>query len=213
MKSLPENFNWESSKDFCWITFLFIWIARWNFLSLKFIIALSLFFSRWHTCNSSGVISWQVKEIALQTVFSRTLPPMLRGIGLITSGNSFRWYWALLKAFYSNWIICWCRRALQFFLSTDQTLTLHVSNRKYQICHLMLLIECWYQITEVALQSVLLWTGHILNLASWEHHDNLNKLLNVKKYLNDACSTAITRWWLLCYIVSEKIVESALMQL
>ena len=150
----------ESSKDFCWITFLFIWIARLNFLSLKFIITLSLFFSRWHTCNSSGVISWQVKEIALQTVFSRTLSPMLRGTGLTTSGNSFRWYWALLKAFYSNWIICWCRRALQFFFINRSDFNSScfepkVSNLSFNAFNWMLISDNW---SSSSICSSLDWT-------------------------------------------------------
>ena len=41
-KSLMENFifcvvrAWDSSKDFCWRTFLFIWISTFNFLSINF---------------------------------------------------------------------------------------------------------------------------------------------------------------------------------
>ena len=115
MKSLPENFNWDSSNDFCWRTFLFVWIERFNFLSLNFKITLSLFFSRWHACKSSGVISCPVREMALHIVSSRTLSPISRGNGL-TSRDSLRWYSALLTAFRSNWIIRWCRRVLQFFV-------------------------------------------------------------------------------------------------
>ena len=36
--------------------------------------------------------------------------------------------------------------------------------------------------TEVALQSILLWTN--FQLPSYEHHINSNELLNVKKILN-----------------------------
>ena len=112
MKSLPKTFNWNNFKDFCWRTFLFIWIKAFNFLSLNFKIALSLFFSRWHACKSPGVTSYPVREIALHTVSFipnvteprvnfQSLPPV---------------YWALMTAFRSNWIIRWCRRVLQFFV-------------------------------------------------------------------------------------------------
>ena len=65
--------------------------------------------------------------------------------------------------------------------------------------HLRLLMECWYQMTEVALQSILLWTN--FQLPSYEHHINSNELLNVKKILNRKSKkwqrqeTMLTLWW------------------
>ena len=158
MKSLTENFNWDSLKDFCWGTFLFTWIERFNFLSLNFKITLSLFFSRWHACISSGVTSCPVGEMALHTVSSRTLSPMSRSTG-VTSRDSLRWYWALFTAFRSKWIIRWCRRVLQFFGINKSDLMPHVRQWKYQICHLNLLIDSWCQISEVAPQSIFLWSN------------------------------------------------------
>ena len=85
------------------------------FESLNFKITLSLFFSRWHACKSSEVTWFPVREIALQTVFSRALSPMSWG-NRLTSRDSLWWYWVLLAVFCSNWIISWCRRILQFFV-------------------------------------------------------------------------------------------------
>ena len=103
MKSLPEILIEKVPTAFCWRTFLFIWIERFNFLSLNFEITQSLFFSRWHACKSSGVTSCPVMEVAQHTVSSRTLSPMSRSTGL-TSRDPLRWYWALLAAFRSNWL-------------------------------------------------------------------------------------------------------------
>ena len=155
MKSLPENFNWDSSNDFCWRTFRLIWIERFNFLSLNFKITLSLFFSQWHACKSSGVTSCPVREMALHTVSSRTLFPMSRGTGLI-SRDCLRWYWALWQHFILTGLFVGVEEYYNSLLSTNKTLTPHVWQRKYQICHLKLLIDSWCQKSEVAPQSILL---------------------------------------------------------
>ena len=89
MKSLPEILIEKVPTAFCWGTFLFIWIERFNFLSLNFEITQSLFFSRWHACKSSGVTSCPVMEVAQHTVSSRTLSPMSRSTGL-TSRDPLR---------------------------------------------------------------------------------------------------------------------------
>ena len=175
MKSLPENFNWDSSNDFCWITFLFIWIEHFNFLSLNFRITLFLFFSWWHMCKSSGATSCPFREMALHTASSRMLSPILRSTGL-TSRDSLWWYWALVTAFRSNWIMCWCRRVLQFFVIKQSgfnfsCLASKVSNLSFKALTWQLMLDIWRS------SSI---SSQILNLASCEHHINTNKLLNVK---------------------------------
>ena len=149
-----------------------------------------MFFSRWHACKSSGVTSCPVRVMALHTVSFRTLSPTSRGTGL-TSRASLLIYWALLTAFRSNSIIDWCRRVftiLCYYQTLNQTLTPHVWQRKYQICHLKFLIDSWCQISEVAPQSIIFksilfsnqFFCQILNLASCQHHINTNKLLIIK---------------------------------
>ena len=145
MKSLPENFNWDSSNDFCWRTFLFIWTECFNFLSLNFKITLSLFFSRWHARKSSGVTSCPVRKIALHTVSSRALSQMSRGTGL-SCRDSLWWYWELLTAIRSNWIICWCRRVFQFFVINksdfnSSCLVAKVSNLPFKTFNLQMMSD------------------------------------------------------------------------
>ena len=142
-KNLPENFNWDSSNDFCWRTFLFIWIECFNFLSLDFKIFIFLFFSRWHAWKSSGVTSSPVREMALHTVSFTTLSPMSRDTGL-TFRDFVRWYWVFLATFRSSWIISWCRRVLQFFIIyksdfNSSSLAEKVSNLSFKAFDLQLM--------------------------------------------------------------------------
>ena len=145
MESLPKIFNWESSKDFCRRMFLFIWTERFNFLFSNFQITLLLFFSRWHACKSSGATSCQVREIALQTVSSRTLSQISRGTRL-TSRYFLRWYWTFLTGFHSNLIICWCTRALLFFVINRldfNSSCFEVSNQSFKAFNSMLISDNW----------------------------------------------------------------------
>ena len=154
-ESLPENFNWHSSNGLCWRTFLFIWIERFNFLSWNFKITLSLFFSRWNACKSSGVTSCSVREKAAHTVSARTLSPMSRGTRLsleISSGDT----WRCWQHFVLTGLFVGVEEYYNSLLLTNQTLTPHVWQRKYQICHIKLLIDSWCKIGEVAPQSILL---------------------------------------------------------
>ena len=134
-----------------------------------------MFFSWWHMCKSSGATSCPLREMALHTVSSRMLSPISRSTGL-TSRDSLWWYWALLTAFRPNWIMCWCRRVLQFFVIkqsdfNSSCLASKVSNLSFKALTWQLMLDIWSS------SSI---SSQILNLASCEHHINTNKLLNVK---------------------------------
>ena len=140
MKSLPKKFNWRSSKDFCWRTFMFIRIEDFNFLSSSFKITLSWHFSRWHTCKSSEVTSCPVREICLWSVPLKSCPQFHWAPGKLLEILSFdiERYWKHFS------LIVWfvgVEEYCNFLFSTDYILTPHVSNRKYEICHLRLLID------------------------------------------------------------------------
>ena len=128
-EKLTRNFNWDSSNDLCWRTFLFIWIECFNFPSLNFKSPLYSFFSRWHGCKSSGITSCPVREMALRTFSSRTLSPMSWDTGF-TSRDSLRWYWALLTNFVLTGLFIGAEEYCNSLLSTNQTLNPHakVSN-------------------------------------------------------------------------------------
>ena len=149
-------------KDICLRTFLLIWIEHLNFLPLNLEIALSLFFNRWDECKSSGVTSCPVKEIALHTAFSKTLSPVSLGTGLTSTDYLLR-YWELLTAFRSYCVIRWCRKVFQFFVVTS--LDFNSSCFEAKVPDLSFNAFNWfrYQITEVAVQSILLWSDSQLN--------------------------------------------------
>ena len=114
MKSLPANFSWLKFSDLLQRFFLSIRIFRFCFLDLNFTITISFFFRWWQAWRSSGITSWPVRERALQTLSSCSSLLIDAGTGFI-SINSCWWYWALLTAFLSSWMICSLRSQLQFF--------------------------------------------------------------------------------------------------
>ena len=82
----------------------------------------SFFFRWWHAWRSSSFTLWQVRDNVLQILFSRTSSPMDAGTGFI-SRDSWRWYWALLMAFLSNWTILSVSKLLQILLTVSSELS------------------------------------------------------------------------------------------
>ena len=74
-----------------------------SFLHLNFTITNYFFFKRWQACKSSGLTSCLVKENALQMFSSSSSLLIDEGTGF-TSTDFCWWYWALVTAFFSNWI-------------------------------------------------------------------------------------------------------------
>ena len=72
MKSLPEKSSWLRTSDLLQRFFLLIRMLRFCFLHLNLTITMSFFFKRWHAWKSSGLISWPLRDNALQTLLSRT---------------------------------------------------------------------------------------------------------------------------------------------
>ena len=102
MKSLPVNFSWLRFSDLFQRFFLSIRIFRFYFLDLNFTI--SFFFRRCHAWRSSGINLWPFRERALQTLSSSSSLLIDARTGFI-SIDSHRWYWGLLTAFLSSWMI------------------------------------------------------------------------------------------------------------
>ena len=94
--------------------FLPIRMFRFCFLDLNFTMTISFFLRRWQAWRSSGITSWPVRERALQTLTSSSSLLIDAGTWFI-SIDSHRWYWALLTAFLSNWMIYSLSSRLQFF--------------------------------------------------------------------------------------------------
>ena len=74
----------------------------------------SPFFRWWHAWKSSEVTTWSVRKEAMQ-IFSSSSSLLIDAGAGFTSIDSPRWYWILLTAFLSSWIIRLLRRRLQFF--------------------------------------------------------------------------------------------------
>ena len=114
MKSLPANFSWLRFSDLLRRFFLSIRMFRFCFLDLNFTITISFFFRRWQAWRSSGITSWPVRERALQTLSSSSSLLIDAGTGFISIDSRW-WYWALLIAFLSSWMIRSLASWLQFF--------------------------------------------------------------------------------------------------
>ena len=111
----------RAPKIFAWELLSLFGLSVLIFFSLNFAITLSLFFSQWHLCKSSKITSVLVMEIDLHTAFSELLSPMSRDSRL-NSRDSLWWFWALLTAFWSIFMIRWCRRVLQFVVINSSDL-------------------------------------------------------------------------------------------
>ena len=127
--SLPETFSWVRTSNLIQRFFLLIRMLLFCFLSLNLTITHSFFFKRWHAWRSSGFTLWPVRDNALQTPFSRTSSLIDAGTGFISS-DTRRWYWALLTAFLSSWIIPSVSKWLQYLLTASSELRISYCLRK-----------------------------------------------------------------------------------
>ena len=116
MKSLPANFSSLRFSELLRRFFVSIRIFCFSFIDLNFPIAVSLFFRKWHAWRSSGITSGPVRQRALKTLCSSSFLLIDAGTGFI-SIDSRRWYWALLTAFLSSWMILSLRRRFYQFAS------------------------------------------------------------------------------------------------
>ena len=111
-KSLPGNFEIESSWDLV-LRFLCLYMTNCFCLQyLNFIITLPNLFILWQAYRPSGVMSTPVKDNAWKALASKTLSWISAGTGF-TSIVSHLLYWEFITALGSTWIILLRRWALK----------------------------------------------------------------------------------------------------